>query len=85
MKHYASPQFWRCYEKLPLRIQKHADRCFALLKGNINHPSLHTKKIEEYWSVRIGPRYRALAIEQEEGLIWFWIGNHSDYDKMVSS
>jgi hypothetical protein len=85
MKHYASPQFWRCYDKLPIRIRKTADKCFTLLKENINHPSLHTKKIDKYWSVRIGSRYRALAIEQKEGLIWFWIGTHSEYDKLISS
>jgi len=26
---------------------------------------------------------RTLAIEVEGGLLWFWIGNHSDYDKLI--
>ena len=85
MKHYASSHFWRCYEKLPEQVRKRADKCFKLLKANINHPSLHTKKVSSYWSVRVGSRYRALAVERPEGLIWFWIGKHSDYNKLVSS
>ena len=36
-----------------------------------------------FWSVRAGLRYRALAIEVEDGPLWFWIGSHADYDKIV--
>mgnify|MGYP006310408741 CR=1 FL=1 len=53
------------------------------MKNNIRHPSLKLKKVSEFWSVRIGIKYRALAVEIKEGLIWFWIGNHHDYDKML--
>jgi len=27
--------------------------------------------------------YRALAVEIPEGLLWFWIGSHADYDKII--
>jgi len=27
--------------------------------------------------------YRALAVEIPEGLLWFWIGSHADYDKTI--
>jgi hypothetical protein len=27
--------------------------------------------------------YRALAIEHETGLVWFWIGSHAEYDKLL--
>jgi hypothetical protein len=55
----------------------------SLLKDNLNHPSLHTKKAGKYWSVRIGKRYRALATEVEGDLLWFWIGSHSEYDELL--
>jgi len=58
---------------------------FKLMKKNIKHPSLHLKKVDVYWSVRIGRRYRALAVEIEEDLIWFWVGKHSDYDRLINS
>jgi hypothetical protein len=34
--------------------------------------------------VRVGRNYRALAIGIDEGLLWFWIGSHADYDKLIS-
>ena len=30
-----------------------------------------------------GLHYRALATEVGEDLLWFWIGPHSEYDKLV--
>ena len=84
MKHLASPNFWEKYERLPDEIRDLADRSFDLLKANAQHPSLHLKKVGKYWSVRIGRKYRALAIEVDEGFLWFWIGTHAEYDKLVS-
>ncbi|MCI0618743.1 hypothetical protein L0244_37680 [bacterium] len=84
MKHFAAPSFWECYNKLPHSIQDLADGNFAKLKKNPQHPSLHLKKVGEYWSVRVGVRYRALGVEVEKGLLWFWIGTHAEYDKMVN-
>jgi hypothetical protein len=83
MRHFTSPSFWECYDKLPLSIQELADRNFKLLKANSKHPSLHLKKVGKYWSVRVGVKYRAVAVEIEEGLLWFWIGTHAEYDKLV--
>jgi len=65
--------------------------CFLLkalykkLKVNPKHPSLHFKEIGKYWAVRVGIHYRALAVEVEEGLLWFWIGSHGEYDKIIKS
>jgi hypothetical protein len=83
MRHFASPSFWECYGDLPSSIQELADRNFELLKANPNHPSLHLKKVGKYWSARVGRKYRAVAVEIEEGLLWFWIGTHAEYDKLV--
>ncbi|MBF8302061.1 MAG: hypothetical protein HW396_342 [Candidatus Dadabacteria bacterium] len=83
MRHLASPTFWDCYDKLPKDIQELADKCFELLKTDPKHPSLHFKKVGKFWSARVGIKYRALAVEVEEGLIWFWVGNHSDYERLV--
>jgi len=83
MRHFAGPSFWACYNSLPADIQELADKNFQLLKTNPNHPSLHFKKAGKYCSVRAGKKYRALAVEVEEGLLWFWIGTHSEYDKMI--
>ena len=83
MKHLASPPFWEAYGKLPESVREVADKNYALLKANPRHPSLQFKKVGRFWSVRVGSRYRALAVEIDQGLLWFWIGSHADYDAIV--
>ena len=85
MKHYASSSFWLAYEKLDSVVRELADKNFALLKENPQHPSLRLKKVGRYWSVRVGRSYRALAVGADEGLVWFWIGNHQDYERLIQS
>jgi hypothetical protein len=84
MKHLASPSFWESYEELPSAVQEMADKNFELLKANPKQPSLHLKKVGRYWSVRAGKKYRALGIEVDEGILWFWIGIHSEYSKLIT-
>lgn len=87
MRHLTLPRFWENYRRLPDKIQKLADKNYQLLKADPTHPSLHFKKVgknKQLWSVRVGINYRALAVERPEGIVWFWIGNHADYDELVS-
>jgi len=83
LKHYASPQFWACYHRLPENVRAVADRNFQILKLNSKHPSLHFKKVGRFWSARVGIAHRALAVETQDGVLWFWIGSHADYDKFI--
>lgn len=83
MRHIASPQFWHHYAQLPEAIQEVADKNYALLKEHPQHLSLHFKQIGRFWSVRVGMSYRALAVEIPEGLVWFWIGTHAEYDRLL--
>nr|MBI3611586.1 hypothetical protein [Nitrospirota bacterium] len=84
MRHSASPEFWACYHVLPKSIQELADKNFALLKRDPQHPSLHFKKIGRFRSARGGLSCRALGVEVDDGVLWFWIGNHTDYDRLIS-
>ena len=50
------------------------------------HPGLQFKKLEGedgIYSVRIGLDYRALAVMKKDRLVWYWIGGHSEYDRLV--
>ena len=84
MKHFASPDFWFHYRLLPQAIQDLADKNFSLLQEDFRHPSLRLKKAGEFWSVRVGLGYRALGKDREEGIVWFWIGPHAEYDQLLS-
>lgn len=83
MIHLASPSFWKCYDQLPPPIRTLADKNFDLMKDDSTHPSLHLKQVGRYWSVRVGLRHRALGVEIENGILWFWIGSHAEYDGLI--
>ncbi|OED36474.1 hypothetical protein AB833_28130 [Chromatiales bacterium (ex Bugula neritina AB1)] len=83
MNHFASDSFWKSYRALPARIQDLADKNYQLLKANPKHPSLHFKKVGPYWSVRVGLQNRALAVESDGDMVWFWVGSHAAYDKLI--
>jgi hypothetical protein len=83
MKHFAGRAFWEAYRTLPEPVRLLADKNFALLKSDPRHPSLQFKKAGRFWSVRVGLRYRALAVEANGDLVWFWIGWHADYDGLI--
>ena len=71
MAHCADPEFWHLCRALPDEVRELADKNFALLKANPEHPSLHFKKVKSrdgLWSARVGRDYRALAAEVEDGL-----------------
>ena len=83
LKHFATPSFWEAYGQLPVKVRQLADRNFELLKTDPRHPSLHLKKVGDFWSARVGLQHRALARECPDGLIWWWIGSHGKYDQMT--
>ena len=56
---------------------------YKLLKDNPSHPSLHFKKVGQFWSVRVGLHDRAIAVDAVTDLVWFWIGSHADYDRLL--
>jgi len=52
------------------------------------HPGLRFKKVIDdppTYSVRITQSYRALGVKDNNTIIWFWIGNHDEYEQLISS
>ncbi|WP_352570484.1 MULTISPECIES: hypothetical protein [Mesorhizobium] len=45
--------------------------------------SLHFRQVGRYWSARVDENYRAVAIRNNEDVIWFWVGTHADYDHLL--
>jgi hypothetical protein len=85
LKHTASQRFWRCFEALPSEVQSLARRNYTLLRHDPSHPSLQFKTVAggRFRSVRVGLHYRALGLAVPDGVHWFWIGTHVEYDKLV--
>jgi hypothetical protein len=85
VKHFTNPAFWKHFNTLPPETQKQARENYELLKADPKHPSLHFKKVKKYWSIRVSQNVRALAVEAEDGFVWFWIGNHEGYDQIINN
>ncbi len=87
MKHFTLPCFWQRYRQLPKDMRELADKNHKLLGSDPQHPSLQLKKVgkaKQLWSVRVGMHYRALGLDKPEGIVWFWIGTHAEYDKLLT-
>jgi hypothetical protein len=52
LKHFAAPEFWVHYNRLPEMVRDLADKKFELLKSDPRHSSIRLKKIGRFWSAR---------------------------------
>ena len=78
--------FRELFEALPVEVQRQAIRCYQMWKFDPHHPSLQFKCVSpthSIYSVRISLSYRALGILQGSHVTWFWIGSHSEYEKLL--
>ena len=83
MRSRAVKSFWDSYNRLPRQIQRLADKQHRLWLENPRHPSLHFKKVGDYWSARVNDDYRAVGILDGDTLIWFFIGTHAEYEALL--
>jgi len=71
----------------PETIQTKAQSAYRLWADNPAHPSLRFKKVHAtlpVYSVRIDLDWRALGVLQGDTVVWFWIGTHGDYERLLS-
>ncbi len=86
MKSVASKRFWRCFDALPPHVGRQAEEAYRLWLSDPSHRSLEFKRIHSrrpIVSVRIGLHWRALGVQDGDTIVWFWIGSHAEYDKIV--
>jgi len=87
MKSHSTKRFRQAFEQLPPQPQRQARQAYRLFQQNPYHPSLRFKQVhatKPIYSVRAGLGYRALGVRDNDDIIWFWIGSHADYDKLIS-
>ena len=86
MRSFITDDFFKLYKTLPEQVKKLAKKSYAMWKEDPNHLSLQFKEIhktEGLWSVRIGLHWRVLGLKEDDSIYWFWIGSHSEYDKLI--
>lgn len=86
MKSHISERFRKAFETLPLQVRQKAKEAYQRFRANPHHPSLQFKQIhptKPIYSVRISIDYRAIGVRDDDEIVWFWIGSHTDYDQLV--
>jgi len=79
--------FRTAFAQLPLEVKRQARRAYLLFVRDPHHPSLRFKPVhlrEPIYSVRVSSDYRAVGFRTGDEMIWFWIGSHADYDRLLS-
>jgi len=77
------PEFWEWFARLRPEMQARARKAYRLWRENHAHPSLRFKKVGCYWSVRVSDGCRALGIEKNGAILWFYIGPHDRYEEHI--
>lgn len=88
MKSRINEDFLKAYRRLPKDIREQARKAYRLFKDNPQHPSLNFKSIhpsQPIYSARISRGYRTVGVRIDDEIVWFWIGSHTDYDKLIAS
>jgi hypothetical protein len=86
MKSHTTTKFRKAFGDLPADVQKQARQAYRFFIENPHHPGLRFKSIHPnrpIYSVRIGLNCRAVGVLDEDDIIWFWVGSHADYDKLI--
>jgi hypothetical protein len=81
MQSWTTRNFWRLFHDLPPDAQREAKRAYTVFQANPAHPGLQLE--DNISSARIGLGYRALAVRKADRVVWYWIGSHSEYDRLV--
>ena len=88
MKSRTTAAFRRAFEALPEDVRGQARRAYAQFRFDPQHPGLRFKPVHAtrpIYSVRVGIHFRALGIVAGEEIVWFWIGSHDDYERLIGS
>ncbi|MBZ5542473.1 MAG: hypothetical protein LAO07_02190 [Acidobacteriia bacterium] len=86
MQSRTTRRFREAYAELPDEVRRQARQAYLLFQKDPHHPSLRFKKVDEEsntYSVRVSLGYRALGVMEGSTIVWFWIGTHADYDRLI--
>ena len=87
MRSRTTAAFRKALEALPPQVRAQAQRAYALFRSDPNHPGLRFKPVHPsrpIYSVRIGIHYRALGVREGDDIVWFWVGSHDEYERLIS-
>jgi hypothetical protein len=83
---HLTKDFRACFKRLPASIKKQSRKAYELWQNDPQHPSLDFKRVGKksaVYSVRVAIGWRALGLKQYDEILWFWIGSHANYDRLL--
>jgi len=86
MKSWRTTAFRAAFRALPKAVQRQAHQAYKRFAADPTHPSLQFKRVHSrrpIYSVRISRGYRAIGTKSGEDMVWFWIGSHAEYDRLI--
>jgi hypothetical protein len=86
VKSQLAADFISCFRELPPRIQRLARKNYKLWKEDPSHPGVQFKLVGKrmpVYSIRVGIGWRALGLRVDQVIVWFWIGSHAEYMKLL--
>ena len=87
MQSHTTEDFRALLAAAPAAVRAKAQIAYNLWSENPAHPSLRFKKVHDrlpIYSVRIDLDWRAVGVMKGRAVIWFWIGPHSEYERLLS-
>lgn len=87
MKSRTTEKFRKAFAVLPDQIRRQGKNAYRLFRQNPHHRSLHFKQVhpvKPVYSVRINIEYRAVGVREQDVIVWFWVGPHAEYEKLLT-
>ncbi len=82
------PHFRRDFARLPRDIQQRARNAYRRFQADPTNPGLQFKPLNAslpLWSVRVTDSYRTVGVRINDEIVWFFIGTHAEYDRMLAN
>ncbi len=78
--------FRSLFRRLPTEVQAQAEAAYRLWLDDSWHKSLDFKQVtsdQSLYSARVGLHWRVLGFRNSNEIVWFWIGSHAKYDRLL--
>jgi len=78
--------------ELPLHVQKLVVTAIRLWEANPKHRSLRLHPLKDTrkgrqakgsFSISLNRQYRAIYVLDGDVAVWYWVGSHADYDRLI--
>jgi len=86
VRSFTTQRFRDALDELPEQARRSARRAYRRFQRDPSHPSLRFKKVHparNVYSARVSLGIRALGVMEGDEIVWFWIGAHAEYDRLV--